>query len=107
MITFTELTLNDCLIDNWYFGKAEFQMTCTMHDLYNLNGQGIYYVDFDIPHHVNNIDAEFEVFKREYKTPEGEKGIQIDLMDTRSGWLYPAVSRDPHFLDLLVAFSKY
>lgn len=107
MITFTELTLNACLIDGCYYGKAEFQMTCTMNDLYGLNEQGIYYVDFNLPHHVENIDSKFDVFKREYKTPEGEKGIQVDLLDTRSGLLHPAVSTDPHFLDLLVAFSKY
>jgi hypothetical protein len=101
-----ELTLDNCLINGCYYGKAQFQMTCTIDDLHTLTEQNIYYVDVNIPHHVE-IDTEFDVFKRVYKTPEGVQRIQFDLIDTRSRWMYSAVSCDEHFMDLLVAFSKY
>jgi hypothetical protein len=100
-----ELTLENCLFDNWYYGKAEFQMTCSIDDLRLLEKQNIYYVDFDIPS--VKSDTIFDVFKRTYETPEGKKGIQFDLIDTSSEWLFSGVSCDPHFIDLLVAFSKY
>jgi hypothetical protein len=101
-----ELTLNDCLIDGCYYSKAEYQMTCNIDDLHTLTEQNIYYVNVNIPDQ-QEIDTEFDVFTRTYETIDGEKGVQFDLMDTRSGWMYSAVSCDEHFMDLLVAFSKY